>query len=337
MTLIRICLFFCGLFAAFSAAAHHSGIGLYDRNTVGEVEGEITSIFWRNPHVRFGLLRQGENGQDEAWEVEFGSVNTVERLGVSRDSISVGDRITVSGTMVRNGLQAMRARSITMTGGEEVILQAGVEQRYGLTEEAFRAARNADASLRADIFRIWIPYSRPNTGTGETVYPLTPAGRAGLASWDKSLDPALQCIPPGLPTAMDNPYPIEFEDQGDTIIMRLEEWDGVRTIRMNPDDRRAPIQPRMGYSVGRQEGNTLFIETTNMDWRYVDDLGTPQSEDVVINEQFTLSEDGTRLAWEARISDPVNFTEPVVMEGEWVWVQGGEMIPYDCGLPETTE
>ena len=201
--------------------------------------------------------------------MEFGSVNTVERLGVSRDSINVGDRITVSGTMGRNGLQAMRARSITMTGGEEVILQAGVEQHYGLTEEAFRAARNADASLRADIFRIWIPYSRPNTGAGETVYPLTPAGRAGLASWDKSLDPALQCIPPGLPTAMDNPYPIEFEDQGDTIIMRLEEWDGVRTIRMNPDDRRAPIQPIMGYSVGRQEGNTLFIETTDIDWRYV--------------------------------------------------------------------
>ena len=52
---------------------------------------------------------------------------------------------------------------------------------------------------------------------------------------------------------------------------------------------------------------------------------------------FTLSEDGTRLAWEARIADPVNFTEPVVMEGEWVWVQGGEMIPYDCALPENTE
>lgn len=335
--MIRICLFFCGLFAAFSAAAHHAAIGLYDRNTVGEVEGEITSIFWRNPHVRFGLLRQGENGQDEAWEVEFGSVNTVERLGVSRDSINVGDRITVSGTMGRNGLQAMFGRSITMAGGEEVILQAGVEQRYGLTEEAFREARNADSSLRADIFRIWIPFSRPNTGSVETEYPMTPAGRAAQASWDAALDPALQCIPPGLPTAMDNPYPIEFEDQGDTIIMRLEEWDGVRTIRMNPDDKRAPIQPRMGYSVGRQEGNTLFVETTDMDWRYVDDQGTPQSEDAVINEQFTLSEDGTRLAWEARVSDPVNFTEPVVMEGEWVWVQGREMIPYDCALPENTE
>jgi hypothetical protein len=106
---------------------------------------------------------------------------------------------------------------------------------------------------------------------------------------------------------------------------------------MNPDDRRVPIQPSMGHSVGRQEGNTLFIETTDIDWRYVDDLGTPQSEDVAINEQFTLSEDGIRLAWEARISDPVNFTEPVVMEGEWVWIQGQEIIPFNCALPESTE
>ena len=335
--MIRICLTLCALCATFSAAAHHAATGLYDRNTVGEVEGEITSIFWRNPHVRFGLSRQGENGQAEAWEVEFGSVNTVQRLGVSRDSINIGDRIKVSGIMGRNGLQAMFGSSITMTGGEEVILQAGVEQRYGLTEEAFREARNSDASLRADIFRIWIPVSRPNTGSGETVYPLTPAGRAAQASWDGALDPALQCIPPGVPTAMDNPYPIVFEDQGDTIIMRLEEWDGVRTIRMNPEDKRAPIQPRMGFSVGRQEGNTLFIETTDIGWRYVDDLGTPQSEDAVINEEFTLNEDGTRLAWEARISDPVNFTEPVVMEGEWVWVQGQEIIPFNCALPENTE
>ena len=111
--MIRICLFFCGLFAAFSTAAHHAGTGLYDRNTVGEVEGEITSIFWRNPHVRFGLSLQGENGQDEAWEVEFGSVNTVQRLGVSRDSINVGDQITVSGSMGRNGLKAMFGSSIS--------------------------------------------------------------------------------------------------------------------------------------------------------------------------------------------------------------------------------
>ena len=320
------------LFACGPALAHHAATGRYEPDGFGEIQGEITDIFWRNPHVRFLISRTGDDGEDEEWEVEFGSVNTVERIGVSRDMVSVGDRVSVYGRMGRDGLTAMFARSIVMPNGEEVPLQAGVEQRYGLTESAFSEARNADATLRADIFRVWLPLERPNTGAGNTVYPLTEAGQAALAAWNPENDPALQCIPPGLPTAMDNPYPIEFVDRGDVIDFRLEEWDGLRTIYMEGEG--DPVQPRMGRSVGRWEGRTLVVATTDMDWRYVDDLGTPQSEDAVIEERFTLSEDGVRLDWTARITDPVNFTEPVVMEGAWTWVPGHEIKPFNCALPE---
>lgn len=334
MRMIRISLLLSGLLGASGAVAHHAAAGLYDRNDIGEIEGAISSIFWRNPHVRFGITRVDENGEDEAWEVEFGSVNTVERLGVSRDAVEVGDRIRVSGILGRDGRQAMFADSITLSSGEELPLQAGVERRYGLTDEAIRNARNVDAELRADIFRIWLPSERPNTGSGTTQYPLTEAGRMAKSEWDAAQDPALRCIPPGLPTAMDNPYPIEFRDQGESITLLLEEWDGIRTIFMNDASSGTPAQPRMGYSVGRWEGNTLIIETTDIGWRYVDDLGTPQSENAVIAERFTLSPDGTELDWEARISDPLNFTEPVVMEGMWVWIPGQEIKPFNCALPE---
>ena len=40
---------------------------------------------------------------------------------------------------------------------------------------------------------------------------------------------------PGIPVTMDKPDPIECTDGGDTIAMRLEGWDGVRTIHMNAD------------------------------------------------------------------------------------------------------
>lgn len=333
MALSRICVALCVLLGALSANAHHASAGIYDRNDIGEIQGEILSVFWRNPHVRFNVTRIGESGEEEIWEVEFGSVNTVERLGVSRDSINVGDRIKVSGIMGRDGLQAMFGSSITMTGGEEVILQAPSAVRYGITERALIESRDADAELRADIFRVWLPGDRPQTGDGTTEYPLSDAGRAAQMSWDAADDPALRCVPPGIPTAMDNPYPIEFLDRGDTIVMLLEEWDGIRTIFMTDRGSREPEQPRMGYSVGRQEGNTLIVETTDIAWRYVDDLGTPMSEDAVILERFTLSEDGTRLGWEAQITDPVNFTEPVVMNGEWIWLAGHEIKPFNCALP----
>ena len=330
--MIRSYMILLVLFISGSAAAHHAATGRYAPDSFGEIQGEITDIFWRNPHVRFLISRTGDDGEDEEWEVEFGSVNTVERIGVSRDMVSVGDRVSVYGRMGRDGLTAMFARSIVMPNGEEVPLQAGVEQRYGLTESAFSEARNADATLRADIFRVWLPLERPNTGAGNTVYPLTEAGRAALTAWNPENDPALQCIPPGLPTAMDNPYPIEFVDRGNVMDFRLEEWDGLRTIYMEGEG--DPVQLRMGRSVGRWEGRTLVVETTDMDWRYVDDLGTPQSEDAVMEERFTLSEDGVRLDWVARIADPVNFTEPVVMEGAWTWVPGHEIKPFNCALPE---
>ena len=85
----------------------------------------------------------------------------------------------------------MFANSIVMPNGDELPLQAGVERRYGLTESAFRDARNADATERADIFRVWLPLERPNTGAGNTEHPLTEAGRAALADWDPENDPAL--------------------------------------------------------------------------------------------------------------------------------------------------
>jgi hypothetical protein len=135
---------------------------------------------------------------------------------------------------------------------------------------------------------------------------------------------------------MDNPYPIQFVSQGEDLVLLLEEWDGVRNIQMTDvDDGDWLAHPRMGHSVGRWEGSTLTIQTTDIGWRFVDDLGTPQSEDSIIDERFTVSADGTRLNWEARITDPVNFSEPVVMEGLWTYVPGNELKPFNCTLPET--
>ena len=73
----RVFLFLATCSLAVCASAHHASTGRYDPNTFGTIEGEITDIFWRNPHVRLLISRTNEAGQAEEWEVEFGSVNTV--------------------------------------------------------------------------------------------------------------------------------------------------------------------------------------------------------------------------------------------------------------------
>ena len=57
-------------------------------------------------------------------------------------------------------------------------------------------------------------------------------------------------------------------------------------------------------------------------------------EGFVIDERFTLSEDGTELHWEGRITDPVNFTDPVVQRILWTWVPGHEIKPFNCAVAE---
>ncbi|MED5535786.1 MAG: DUF6152 family protein, partial [Pseudomonadota bacterium] len=59
------------------ASAHHSATAFFDRTTMAEVEGTVTDIFWRNPHVFLTLEVVGEDGVIENWELEAGTTNTL--------------------------------------------------------------------------------------------------------------------------------------------------------------------------------------------------------------------------------------------------------------------
>lgn len=309
------------------AHAHHAAAGLYDRSTLVAVSGNIESVFWRNPHVHLSVVVDGQ-----VWDVETGSVNTLERMGVTEDRFTIGERIDVSGYAGRGGRKILFAQEL-VANGQSLPLGGGgggdITQRYARPEQV--AAGNAlDSGPAADIFRVWVPTVLPNTGAGRTTFPLTAAALAARQAWDPANDPVLRCVPPGMPAAMDNPYPIAFERSGDDIVVRLEEWDGSRTIHMKPQPN-APRSP-MGYSVGRFEGNTLIVDTERIDYPYFDDLGTPQSADLKVRERFTLMPNERRLSWQADIVDPQTFTETVVMKIEWQWIPGHEIKPFDCAL-----
>ena len=161
---------------------------------------------------------------------------------------------------------------------------------------------------------------------------LTPAAAAARAAW-KPLeeDPVLDCIPRGMPSLMNNPLPVEFFDQGDSILMRLEEWDVERTFYLG-NASAAETQPEtpLGYSVGYWEGNTLVVTTTRITGEYFDDRGVPQSESAEIVERFMLSEDEQRLDYESIHTDPATFTEPARLTGHWDWVPGEQVRSFDC-------
>jgi hypothetical protein len=310
--------------------AHHAASGLYDRAGTITVSGRVESLFWRNPHVRFTLSVPADDGSEVIWEIEAGSVNSLERMGVGEAVLTPGGVVEVTGLPGRDGQPIAFARSIVSAAGEQVPVFFDINA----LDQHYELERTAGDEPVADMFRVWVPVRVPNTGSGRIEFPLTEAALAARAAWDPANDPSLSCIPPGFPAAMDNPYPIELEDHGDTIVLRLEEWDGVRTIHMNPGtDTDAPEPSPMGYSVGSWDGDSLVVETTRIDYPYFDDLGTPQSESIVVTERFDLDAAADRLLWTAQIVDAVNFTEPVVLEIEWHWIPGNARKPFNCALP----
>jgi len=331
----RITIFFAALLASTGLAAHHATTVAYDTENLGTIEGEVVSVFWRNPHIAVTIERVSASGVRETWIAEAGSVNSLQRIGIGPDIVSIGDRVALMGALSRQGLPAMAAYTMTLEDDTEIALwpQRANDIGRGAPPAPFSSdAVAAGESEARGIFRVW---SRTG-GSLQGELPLSEAALAARAVWDPLTDdPALRCEPPGMPTMMNNPYPLQFIDEGETITLRLEEWDGLRTIDMRPDAMAAdkPTSPT-GYSIGRWEGSTLVISTTRISDPYFDDLGTPQNADSELLERFTLSDDEARLDYVMTITAPYTFTAPVTLTGFWEWIAGEQIKAFNCALPE---
>jgi hypothetical protein len=161
-------------------------------------------------------------------------------------------------------------------------------------------------------------------------YPLTAAGKEGLAKWNPRNNILLKCGTKGTPLIMISPLPMEFSKQGDKIIMRLEEYDSVRTIHMNPKDVAPPAKTLFGFSRGRWEGTTLVVETDHIAAGYFDHEGTPQSDQIKTVERFIPNADYSRLDYALTTTDPVNFTKPFDLKRYFVWKPENTVHPYEC-------
>lgn len=333
---MRIGIFFLTVLLAVPAAAHHAVNVAYDTQNLSTVEGEVVNVFWRNPHVVVTIERVLENGDREIWEAESGSTNSLERLGIGRDIVQVGDTVALTGAVSRRGLTTMAAYTMTLADGTEVPLWPQRAARIGkdvTPAPISAAAREAGEQEARGIFRIW---SRTSVVGLQSSLPFTETAIAARASFDPLADdPALSCIPPGMPGMMNNPYPIEFVDQDDRILLRLEEWDGERIIHLSTDAPAAGQPPSpTGNSVGRWEDNTLVVTTTGINESFFDDVGSPQSEDVEVVERFMLNETSDRIDYHVTVTDPVTFVEPATLVGAWHWNPGEEIKPFQCALPD---
>ena len=104
-----------------SLLAHHSFDAEYDRSKTVVMKGTVTRLEWMNPHTRFYVDVKDANGRVTNWNMELGSPNGLIRAGWTRHSLKVGDQVTVTASLARDGSKMANARKIILADGKEVL------------------------------------------------------------------------------------------------------------------------------------------------------------------------------------------------------------------------
>ncbi len=106
--------------ATLPALAHHSFTAEFDGSKAVELKGVVTRIEWANPHVYFYMDVKDEKGNVVNWGCEVGGPGALHRQGWTRDSMKVGDQVTVYAYLARDGSKLADARRVILADGRRI-------------------------------------------------------------------------------------------------------------------------------------------------------------------------------------------------------------------------
>ena len=97
--------------------SHHSVFAEYDINESITIKGVVTEVWFKNPHVRFFVVVTDKNGEKTIWNTHGHNPSMLRRAGWTRDTLKVGETITMSGDPTYDGSPKMFIRKITRSDG----------------------------------------------------------------------------------------------------------------------------------------------------------------------------------------------------------------------------
>src|SRR5215471_11850544 len=121
------------LLVTSSALAHHSFAAEYDNNKQVTVKGVVQKVAWVNPHAYVYIDVKDETGKVTTWAFESLSPNALARQGWSRNSLKVGEMVTVDGYMAKDGKALAdgsvhaNSRLITTADGRKVFVGSSAD------------------------------------------------------------------------------------------------------------------------------------------------------------------------------------------------------------------
>jgi len=317
--------FYLALLQSFQALGHHSRSGFLLDETI-EIEGTITEITWRNPHVYLVINSTEQGSQSEEWTLESHSVSGLERNGWSRDALKLGDHVVVVANPSRT--QGIRLALLDSVRRDDETFLYSFQQAVLPTDQR-DDSESVTLEPSTDFSGTWTRYSglpraedlrRMLVSNFETPWAdmaLTQRGQELTEDYDANTDPYFDCVPMALPRIIDWPFPRLWTRTESEIRITQDTTGQVRVIHLN-----GPWQPpndyeltELGYSVGHFESdNTLVVEThafRAMPWGIV--RGINSSDQMIVTERYKLVDGGLRMDYSYTIEDPVFLREPFTL------------------------
>ena len=293
-----------------AAAAHHSPAA-FDTSREVTLEGVVTKYAFSNPHIYLTIEMTAPGGGVVSQEVEAGPISTIQPLGLARDSLAIGDRVTVRANPSRRG-PGRTVLGLDVTRADGVVLPLNV---------ASASVRPPSAALASSIAGVWFPAYADFAALNRAVpsLPLTERGRRELTETRRAnATPHSDCVPAGAPMLMIYPVASSIKVDAATVVFDIDWLDAQRVVHLGASHP-ADLEPSLqGQSIGRWEGDTHVGDTVGFA-PHAEGIGfgLASSERKHLVERFSLEPDRRHLLYEVMVEDPVYLTEAVRHSSRW--------------------
>ena len=117
-----------GALTAVPALAHHS-FSMFDQRKLTKIDGTVKEYEYISPHAWLHLAVPTADGKSVEWAFEMGGVGQLNRDGWNRDTVKVGDKVSVEFHPLRDGSQGGQFRAIIFADGKRMC-QAGAGNEH---------------------------------------------------------------------------------------------------------------------------------------------------------------------------------------------------------------
>ena len=350
--------------AALPVWGHHEMSAEFDSQKRVTLRGIVSNVEWNNPHVYFFVDMREASGRAETWGVELASPSELERSGWTRESLHVGDMVSVQGYAARDGSKVAEGlrvtlpsdKSLTVPTSEALPARPRVSEpgkatprlpdghpRFGPVpgEKGYWAYPSAASLVETGAGNIRMNANGllANVGDAAKVAPFKPWAKGLYEYRQKTLlkdDPMVSCLPPGGPRMMMVAHGVQFLEQPDRQRIFVMSGGGNHNWRLiNLDGRALPgledeSPTYFGYSAGKWEGDTLVVNSLGYAERFwFSNGGLPHTENLKLTERFSRPDFNT-LKYEVTVDDVGAYTRPWTSGWTLQWVPDQELEQYFC-------